>query len=193
MELIKKGIEPYEVRMLNLYLFMYADDTVLFSESITEWQKMIVSVYESSYENGLDINLQKTKIVVFRNRGVLRENEKWYLNGKMIEICNQFVYLGLLLNYNGTFTITQKTLSEQGRKATFCLLSKIYDECYNFETLLSLFDTYVTSIVNYGCEIWGYHKSPDIETLHLYYLKRILIVRKGRVNHMVYFELGQLP
>ena len=92
-------------------------------------------------------------------------------------MCDQFVYLGLLLNYNGTFTVTQKTLSEQGRKATFCLLSKIYDDCYNTETLMSLFDTYVTSIVNYGCEIWGFHKGSDIETLHLYYLKRILKVR----------------
>ena len=100
---------------------------------------MIVTVYDSSYKNGLDINLRKTKIVVFRNKGVLKENEKWYLNGKMIEMCDQFVYLGLLLNYNGTFTVTQKTLSEQGRKATFCLLSKIYDDCYNTETLISLF------------------------------------------------------
>jgi len=49
--------------------------------------------------------------------------EKWYLDGKMIELCNQFVYLGLLFNYNGIFTITQKTLSEQGKKATFSLLS----------------------------------------------------------------------
>ena len=38
-ELIKQGIEPYEVKLLNLYLFMYADDTVLFSESISELQK----------------------------------------------------------------------------------------------------------------------------------------------------------
>ena len=59
--------------------------------------------------------------------------------------------------------------------------------------MLSLFDTYVTSIVNYGCEIWGYHKGSDIETLHLYYLKRILKVRKSTVNHMIYFELGRLP
>jgi hypothetical protein len=36
-----------------------------------------------------------------------------------IELCNQFVYLGLLFNYNGIFTVTQKTLSEQGKKATF--------------------------------------------------------------------------
>jgi hypothetical protein len=42
------SIEPYDVKMLNLYLFMYADDTVLFSESITELQKMINTVNKCS-------------------------------------------------------------------------------------------------------------------------------------------------
>ena len=38
------------------------------------------------------------------------------------------------------------------------------------QTPISVFDTYVTSIVNYGCEVWGFHKGTDIETLHLYYM-----------------------
>jgi hypothetical protein len=75
MELIKQGIEPYDVKMLNLYLFMYADDTVLSSESITELQKMINTVNKCLKQHGLYINLLKTKIVVFRNRGVLKEND----------------------------------------------------------------------------------------------------------------------
>jgi hypothetical protein len=57
----------------------------------------------------------------------------------------------LLLNYNGVFTNTQKMLSNQGKKAVFSFFSKIQDDYFNTETLLSLFDTYVNSIVNYGC------------------------------------------
>ena len=89
--------------------------------------------------------------------------------------------------------LTQKRLSEQGRKAVYSLFNKIQDGCYNIETLLSLFDTYVTCILNYGCEVWGYHTAPDIEKIHLYFLKRILKVRKSTVNTMVYCELGRLP
>jgi hypothetical protein len=50
---------------------------------------------------------------------------------------------------------TQERLSDQGRKAVFGLFNKIQDDCYNHETLLSLFDTYVKCILNYGCEVWG--------------------------------------
>ena len=40
-ELISNGCQSYELKMLNLVLIMYADDTVLFSENITQLQNMI--------------------------------------------------------------------------------------------------------------------------------------------------------
>jgi hypothetical protein len=64
---------------------------------------------------------------------------------------------------------------------------------FNCETLLSLFDSYVSSILNYGSEVWGYHKADDVEKVHISYLKRILKVRKSAVNYMVYCELGRFP
>ena len=56
-----------------------------------------------------------------------------------------------------------------------------------------MFDTYVSCILNYGCEIWGTHKGDDLEKVHLNFLKRILKVRKSTTNYMVYFELGRFP
>ena len=40
-ELIKQNCKSHELRMLNLYLLMYSDDMVLFSENIHELQKTI--------------------------------------------------------------------------------------------------------------------------------------------------------
>ena len=58
-ELIKQNCKSHELRMLNLYLLMYADDMVLFSESIHELQTMIdvVNLYSNEYD--LYINMQK--------------------------------------------------------------------------------------------------------------------------------------
>lgn len=166
---------------------------VLFSENIQDLQHMIDSVNTYSNENNLYINFTKTKIVIFRNRGKPKQEEKWFLNGDTIDICNEFMYLGLLFYYTGNFVNTQKRLSEQGKKAVYSMFNKIQDDYYNHETLLTLFETYVASILNYGCEIWGFHKAPDIERVHLYFLKRILKVKKSTVNNMVYCELGRIP
>ena len=151
-ELIKQGCPSCELKMLNLYLLMYADDTVLFSENVQELQNMINVLNVCSNEYNLHVNLLKTKVVIFRNRGNIKSEEKLYLNGESIEICYEFMYLGILLNYNSVFSNAQKMLSNQGDKlAVFSLFSKIQDDYFNTETLLSLFDTYVNSIVNYGC------------------------------------------
>jgi hypothetical protein len=85
-ELIKQGCQSYELKMLNLYLLMYADDTVLFSENVHELQNMINIVNVCSNEYNLHVNLLKTKVVIFRNRSNIKSEEKWYLNGESIEI-----------------------------------------------------------------------------------------------------------
>jgi AraC-like DNA-binding protein len=41
--------------------------------------------------------------------------------------------------------------------------------------------------------VWGYYTAPAIEKVNLYFLKRVLKVRKSTVNNMVYCELGRLP
>ena len=66
---------------------MYADDMNLFSKNIVELQKMIAidTVYLFKF-----VNLSKTKIIVFRKRGGLKAEEKWFLNGNKIETCDNF-------------------------------------------------------------------------------------------------------
>ena len=95
-EMINSGCQSYELKPLNLFLLMYADDTALFSENVDDLQKMINSVNICSNEYGLYINLLKTKIVIFRNRGDVKAEEKWFLNGNKIDVCNEFMYLGVL-------------------------------------------------------------------------------------------------
>lgn len=36
---------------------------------------------------------------------------------------------------------------------------------FNEKTRCQLFDIYVESVISYGSEIWGFHKSPGIERL----------------------------
>ena len=66
-------------------------------------------------------------MLVFRNRDQVKANERYYLNGSLIDICDEFVYFRILFRYNGNFTYTQKVLTNQGFKAMFNLYSKIYN------------------------------------------------------------------
>ena len=87
----------------------------------------------------------------------------------------------------------QQKLSEQGRKAMFALRRNVKSMCLNYVTLLSLFDTYINSLLSYASEIWGAHKAPAIERVHMNYCKNILGVKLSTNNVMIYQELGRLP
>ena len=193
MHFIRENCPFLELGLISIFLLMYADDTVLISETSEGLQSMLDALCSYNNEWKLSLNVSKTKIVVFRNGGVLRENDKWFYHGNEIEVVNEFNYLGLLFNYNGKFSKTQKHGADQGRKANFALSAKLKNHCFNVETQLSVFDTYVNSILNYGSEVWGLHKAPDVEKVHSSFCKTLLGVKKSTTNDLVYFELGRLP
>jgi hypothetical protein len=123
---VEKGLKnivhdctSFEINIINLFLLMYTDDMCLFALSPTDLQHMLDTLHCYNDEWNLTLNVDKTKIVVFRNGGKIRENEKWFYNGKEIEVANQFKYLGMLFDYNGKHNVTQKHVAELGRKAYF--------------------------------------------------------------------------
>jgi hypothetical protein len=63
----------------------------------------------------------------------------------------------------------------------------------NVETMLSLFECYIGSVLNYGTEVWGCHKGDNIERVHLDYCNTMLGVKRTTCNVMVYTELGRYP
>ena len=190
---IKDNCPSIELCDINLFLLMYADDTVLLSETPEGLQKMLDSLATYTQTWKLSVNIDKTKILVFRNGGTLHRNEQWFYGGKKLDIVNQFNYLGLLFNYNGKFFQTQKHTAQQGRKAMFSLMSNLRKFKFNIQTQCAVFDTYVNSILSYGAEVWGFHKGPDVEKVHTVFCKKLLGVKKNTPNDFIFCELGRLP
>ena len=52
-ELISHGRQSYELETLNLFLLLYADDAVVFSENVEYLQNIIDSVYSIANDHGL--------------------------------------------------------------------------------------------------------------------------------------------
>ena len=97
------------------------------------------------------------------------------------------------MNYTGTFVLNQQNLLGKGLKAMNTLLANVKTFNFTPKTLCQLFDSFVGSVVSYGCEVWGHSKSKEIEPLHLKFLKRILGVKLSTSNAGVYGELCRYP
>jgi len=68
--------------------------------------------------SGMRINVDKSKITVFRNGGFLRSYETWHYQGLNIELVNIYKYLGAYFTPTLSWTKTQDILSKQGNKAS---------------------------------------------------------------------------
>ena len=155
-------------------------------------QSLLDGLSKWTEDYGLTVNVTKTKVLVFRPSWQMRQ-EQFFYNGNRLDIVNTFSYLGLLLNYNGKFNVTQKHIAELGKKSLFCLMREVKKHNFNITTLISLFETYVCPVLNYCSELWGYVKAQDVERVHTMFLKRVLGVKRSASNDLVYSETGRLP
>ena len=143
MDFINHNCDPIELKELSLFLIMYADDMVIFSETAEGLQAMLDTLYDHNEKWKLSVNINKIKIVVFWNGGILSDDENWYYNGLQLETVNTFTYLGVVLNFNGKFSVAEKHVAEEGRKAVFALIKNTKPFMFNHYTLF----TYLTHIL----------------------------------------------
>ena len=54
-------------------------------------------------------------------------------------------------------------------------------------------DKYISPILNYACEVWGFHKALDIEQVQLCFFRRMLGVKKSTQLDVLYGLLGRFP
>ena len=177
----------------TLILLLFADDMVILGHSPEDLQNSLYSLSNHCEKWGLEVNVAKTKVVVFRRRGRVFGDEKWYFKGSSIDVVNDFNYLGVIFNYTGSFTLNNQFIYGKGLKAMNILLTNIRKFEINPKLSLQLFDAFVQSVLIYGSPVWGFTKSKDLERIHLKFCKRILGVKLSTSNAGVYGELGRFP
>ena len=176
---------------ITFILMLFADDMVILGKDRDDLQKSLDRLEHYCNKWGLQVNTEKTKIIVFRKRGGLRNNESWTYKGDNLEVVDNFNYLGTVFNYTGNFALNQETLVGKGLKALNSLLYNTKKYCLKPKVLCQLFDAFVCSILSFSSQVWGFGKCKEIERIHLKFCKTLLKVKSSTCNMGVYGELGR--
>jgi len=170
---------------------LYADDLVLLSDSSESLQEMINAFHAYCVRWCLTVNLQKSKVMVFRRGTRLAANLGWNYGEHEIEIVNEYKYLGILLKYNLSFN---KHLDERLSTAKLAINSTWLNYLYNPKIKIcnkvKIFESAAKAIMHYGSAIWGYKRFDQVEKLHRFFLKKILFLPQNTPNYMLYLECG---
>ena len=90
---------------------------------------------------------------------------KFYLDGNLIEIVDNFKYLGVYFASSHSFLKARRHALEQARKALHVLSKRIRNLHLPLDIQLKLFDHTIVPILLYGSEIWGFENVESVETL----------------------------
>ena len=180
---------------------MYADDLILLSDTPEGLQKHIDKLSKYCDEWKLNINLKKTKIMVF-NRGNKLIKSTFSVNKVVLENVKNVKYLGFTINSkNCSFLPTLEDLSIKAKRVIYALNSKTKISRFPIKLALKLFDTLIKPILMYGAEVWGPYidfdytkwESSKIEMTHTQFLKRALGCNFHTSNIMTRGEVGARP
>jgi hypothetical protein len=153
--------------------------------------------------------------VVF-NKQYVAVPDKGYvynLNGRPIDITNQYKYLGLVTAAARDMSVPMMAGVVTRGNASVAALSSRYGQLgitSNFVLKRNLFDAIVTPNLTFGCEVWGpwyLHNvskgGPDelrkvvfdrpIEKVRLNFYRRLLHLKKATSSWCLYRELGEYP
>ena len=83
---------------ISFILMLFADDMVILGKNVEELQKNLDLLHDYCRTWGLEVNPDKSKIVVVRKRGPVRVTEKWLYGDKLLEVVDNFNYLGTVFN-----------------------------------------------------------------------------------------------
>ena len=95
----------------NINNFIYADDTTLMSESEEELKSLLMKVKEESEKAGLELNIQKTKIMA---SGPITS---WEIDGETVDTVTDFILGGSKITADGDCSHEIKRHMLLGRKA----------------------------------------------------------------------------
>ena len=127
----------------NINNFRYADDITLMAESEEELKSLLMKVTEEREKVGLELNIQKTKIMA---SGPITS---WEIDG---ETMSDFIYLGSKITADGDCSHEIKRRLLLGRKVMTNLDSILKSRDITLPTKVRLVKAMVFPVVMYGCE-----------------------------------------
>ena len=149
--------------------------------------------------------------MIFNKSGKVLKCNNFSLAETQLEVteCNQ--YLGVKLQPSGSFTAGTEELCDKARRAWFSISKLIYkDKRIPVARAFQLFDSLVTPVALYGCEVWHPYSLPQkcfsdkskllscweslkCETLNQYCSRILLSVHRKASRLAVLGDLGRHP
>ena len=114
---------------------MFADDIALISDTVVGLQRQLNILFLFCEKSKLIVNIDKTKILVFKRGGAIARREKWYFNNNELEIVNGFTYVGVYFSNRLSMYKMADAMSIKSKKVLLYILNSFRQlSCVPYKT-----------------------------------------------------------
>lgn len=160
-----QNLEPVKIDTL-----MYADDIVLIADSKRKMQRLIDIWTEEIEELKMEINIEKTKLMVINEKEPDITQIK--CNNINIETVTTFNYLGSIITNDGNIDTELASRMSRSNKLYYALKSILGKKEINKETKTKIYNTIILPTLTYASENWTIQKK-HIGKLHAIEMKHL--------------------
>ena len=149
----------------------------------------------------MHVNMKKNKVMIFQKPSNKKPTPNFQIENKVLQVTQEYNYLGLSLSPNGKFTLAVKQLADKAHLAMNSTRKKL-DICKLPPNLaVKIFDSIISPILLYNSEVWGafanhylnkWDQSPN-EKIHSKFCKIYLGVNRKATNIASKGEMGKFP
>lgn len=187
-EWTRRGEGGTVIGKIKIRVLKFADDIAVLAENAQELTKMLKTLEKYVGKNGLTVNTDKTKIMIFRNEG---KGKKWKFNGVELEIVKEFKYLGYWFSNKYSMEKQIATMAGKAQKATNATWGLIKRSGRdNRKDRIYLMESLARSVALYGVEVWGWGNLKSIVKVQGRYCKMALGVARNTPRYIWRREFG---
>ena len=169
-------------------LLLYADDLILIAKSTLGLQEHLCSLEQFCRRVGMQVNISKTKVVVFSNKRKHNQH-KFYFEGNILEEVADYKYLGIDFSRNLSWDGCRKKRTLGGWKAFYSFQNRCREaELWDWKTTLTLFGLLVIPVILYGCELWA-SSTTDMQWKQIEKIQKRLITNKFKIKSAVPYDI----
>ena len=110
------------IALLNMFVLLYADDTIVLAENSCELQKALDPVHDYCGMYKFTVNIKTTKIIVF-SRGKVKRFPTFKYGENTIEVFSDYIYLVITMKFNNKFNKTRKKLDQDELSSEYPICS----------------------------------------------------------------------
>lgn len=170
---------------------LFADDLTVSGESAADLQRKLQTLSDYYEINKLNVNTNKTKIMIFQKGGKRKSCKSFKYRGKCIEIVDEYVYLGTLFHRSGNFSKTVNYFSTKAKIAIGTIWKPlIATKAEGWNSRQKLFDAVVTSTLLYNAGTWGLDYEEELEIVQSGFVKQMLGLSRRTPGYLLRLEIN---